>query len=43
MIAIRCAQVVGGGDDDYGYGDETTVPKRAEAETAVTTTAGLFV
>jgi len=34
-------QVVGDGDY-YGYGDETTVPDRAEAERAVRTIADLF-
>ncbi len=34
-------QVVGD-NDYYGYGDETTVPDRAEAERAVTTIASLF-
>ena len=34
-------QVVGEGDY-YGYGDETTIPDRAEAELAVNTIAGLF-
>jgi len=31
-----------GGSDYYGYGDETTVPDRAEAELAVNTIAQLF-
>ena len=34
-------QVTGEGDY-YGYGDETTIPDRAEAELAVNTIAGLF-
>ena len=34
-------QVVGE-DDYYGFGDDTAVPDRAEAERAVTTIAGLF-
>jgi len=33
---------VTGENDYYGYGDETTVPDRAEAEHAVTTIASLF-
>jgi len=31
-----------GDSDHYGYGDDTTVPDRAEAEHAVRTIAGLF-
>lgn len=31
-----------GEDDYYGYGDDTTMPDRAEAERAVDTIAGLF-
>ncbi len=31
-----------GADDYYGYGDETAVPDRAEAERAVRTITGLF-
>jgi len=34
-------QVVGD-SDYYGYGDDTTVPDRKEAELAVNTIAGLF-
>jgi glycine/D-amino acid oxidase-like deaminating enzyme len=34
-------QVIGD-NDYYGYGDETTVPDRAEAERAVNTVASLF-
>jgi hypothetical protein len=31
-----------GGWEDYGYGDETAVPDRAEAERAVRTITALF-
>lgn len=34
-------QVVGDGDY-YGYGDDSTIPNRAEAEHAIRTIAGLF-